>query len=44
MPIDTSGFEHYFQELEQLIAQGRPSDPSAIAEVRYRYDTSDLAK
>jgi hypothetical protein len=41
--VSPPGFEHYFEELEKLLAHVSPPDPDAIAELRSRYDTEQLS-
>jgi quercetin dioxygenase-like cupin family protein len=43
LTVSPPGFEHYFQELEKLVAHASPPDPDAIAELRSRYDTEQLS-
>jgi quercetin dioxygenase-like cupin family protein len=41
--VSPPGFEHYFEELEKLLAHVSPPDPDVIAELRSRYDTEQLS-
>lgn len=43
MTVSPPGHEHYFEELANLVAKGAPPDPTAIAELRRRYDTDQLS-
>ena len=38
--ISPGGFEHYFKELEPLLAPGKPRDFEALGAVQARYDLS----
>jgi hypothetical protein len=40
--VSPPGHEHYLDELGQLIGQGGPPDPAAIAEIRTRHDIQQL--
>jgi oxalate decarboxylase/phosphoglucose isomerase-like protein (cupin superfamily) len=40
--VSPPGHEHYLDELGELIGQGGPPDPAAIAEVRARHDIQQL--
>jgi hypothetical protein len=42
MTVSPPGYEHYFEELARLAAQGAP-DPKALADLRDRYDTDQLS-
>jgi quercetin dioxygenase-like cupin family protein len=42
MTVSPPGHEHYFEELAKLAAQGAP-DPKALADLRNRYDTTQLS-
>lgn len=44
MTVSPPGHEHYFEELVKLVAQSSPPDADAIAELRARYDTTQLSK
>jgi hypothetical protein len=41
--VSPPGHEHYFEELANVVAKGAPPDPTAIAELRRRYDTDQLS-
>lgn len=41
MTVSPPGHEHYFEELAQLAAKGSP-DPATLADLRERYDTTQL--
>ena len=41
--VSPPGHEHYFEELAQLVGATSPPDPKHIAELRSRYDTSQLS-
>ncbi|HSV19165.1 MAG TPA: cupin domain-containing protein [Casimicrobiaceae bacterium] len=43
MTVSPPGHEHYFEELAELVGAGTPPDPKRIAELRGRYDTSQLS-
>ena len=43
MTVSPPGHEHYFEELAKLVGTGSPPDPKHIAELRSRYDTSQLS-
>ena len=43
MTVSPPGHEHYFEELAKLAARGGPPDAGAIAELRNRYDTTQLS-
>jgi Cupin len=40
--VSPPGHEHYLEEIGELIAQGAPPDPAAIAGVRARHDIEQL--
>jgi quercetin dioxygenase-like cupin family protein len=42
MTVSPPGHGHYFEELAKLAAQGAP-DPKALADLRNRYDTTQLS-
>lgn len=42
MTVSPPGHEHYFEELSELTAGGKP-DPAAIGALRARYDTTQLS-
>lgn len=42
MAVSPPGHEHYFEELAELAARGAP-DPAALADLRNRYDTTQLS-
>jgi quercetin dioxygenase-like cupin family protein len=42
MTVSPPGHDHYFEELAKLAAQGAP-DPKALADLRNRYDTTQLS-
>ncbi|WFU04866.1 cupin domain-containing protein (plasmid) [Rhizobium sp. CB3171] len=42
MTVSPPGHEHYFEELAKLAARGSP-DPSALADLRSRYDTDQIS-
>ncbi|ANK85664.1 MULTISPECIES: cupin domain-containing protein [unclassified Rhizobium] len=44
MTVSPPGHEHYFEELAKLVAQSSPPDAAAIAELRERYDTTQISK
>ena len=44
MTVSPPGHEKYFDELAELIARGGPPDATAIAELRGRYDTTQLSE
>jgi quercetin dioxygenase-like cupin family protein len=43
MTVSPPGHEHYFEELAMLAARGGAPDVEAIAELRNRYDTTQLS-
>lgn len=43
MTVSPPGHENYFIELADLVARGGPPDASAIAELRNRFDTTQLS-
>lgn len=43
MTVSPPGHEQYFEELAKLVAHGGPPDANAIAELRNRYDTTQLS-
>jgi len=43
MTVSPPGHEHYFEELAKLVGAASPPDPKRIAELRSRYDTSQLS-
>lgn len=43
MTVSPPGHEHYFEELTTLVASGGPPDAAAIADLRERYDTTQLS-
>jgi quercetin dioxygenase-like cupin family protein len=43
LTVSPPGFEHFFEELEKLVAHASPPDPDAIAELTTRYDTERLS-
>ena len=43
MTVSPPGHEHYFEELATLVGTGTALDPKRIAELRGRYDTSQLS-
>ena len=43
MTVSPPGHEHYFEELAKLVGTGSSPDPKHIAELRSRYDTSQLS-
>lgn len=43
MTVSPPGHEHYFEELERLVARSSPPDADAIGELRTRYDTKQLS-
>lgn len=43
MTVSPPGHEHYFEELAKMVTSGRP-DPKAIAELRDRYDTTQISE
>ena len=43
MTVSPPGHEHYFEELAQLVVDGRKPDPAAIGDLRARYDTDQLS-
>ncbi len=44
MTVSPPGHENYFVELAELVARGGPPDANAIAELRSRYDTTQLSE
>ena len=44
MTVSPPGHENYFAELAELVARGGPPDANAIAELRRRYDTTQLSE
>lgn len=44
MTVSPPGHENYFDELAELVARGGPPDANAIAELRGRYDTTQLSE
>jgi hypothetical protein len=42
MTVSPPGHERYFEELAELAARGAP-DPKALANLRDRYDTTQLS-
>jgi quercetin dioxygenase-like cupin family protein len=43
MTVSPPGHEHYFEELAKVAARGGPPNADAIAELRSRYDTTQLS-
>ncbi len=43
MTVSLPGHEHYFGELAKVAARGGPPDANVIAELRSRYDTTQLS-
>lgn len=43
MTVSPPGHEHYFEELGKLVGAASPPDAGEIAELRSRYDTSQLS-
>ena len=43
MTVSPPGHEHYFEELAQLVVDGRKTDHAAIGDLRARYDTDQLS-
>lgn len=43
MTVSPPGHERYFEELVKLVAHKSPPDSNAIAELRNRYDTTQLS-
>ena len=43
MTVSPPGHEHYFEELARLVGAASAPDPEHIAELRSRYDTSQLS-
>jgi quercetin dioxygenase-like cupin family protein len=43
MTVSPPGHEHYFEELARLVGAASPPDPQHVAELRSRYDTSQLS-
>ena len=44
MTVSPPGHENYFEELVKLVAQSSPPDAKAIAELRERYDTTQISE
>ena len=44
MTVSPPGHEHYFEELVKLVAESNPPDAKAIAELRERYDTTQISE
>jgi len=44
MTVSPPGHENYFDELAELVGRGGPPDANAIAELRRRYDTTQLSE
>ena len=44
MTVSPPGHEHYFEELVKLVAHSSPPDAKAIAELRERYDTTQISE
>ena len=44
MTVSPPGHEHYFEELVKLVAQSNTPNADAIAELRERYDTTQISK
>jgi quercetin dioxygenase-like cupin family protein len=42
LTVSPPGLEHFFEELEKLLAHASPPDPNALAELTSRYDTEVL--
>jgi quercetin dioxygenase-like cupin family protein len=43
MTVSPPGHERYFEELSEMVAQSGAPDPTAIEELRARYDTDQLS-
>ena len=43
LTVSPPGFEHFFEELEKLVAHASPPDPDALAKLTSRYDTERIA-
>jgi len=43
MTVSPPGHEHYFEELAEAVTAASPPDPEHIAQLRSRYDTSQLS-
>ena len=43
MTVSPPGHENYFVELSELVSRGGHLDPAAVAELRDRYDTTQLS-
>lgn len=43
MTVSPPGHEHYFEELAMLVGGAERPDPKQVAELRNRYDTSQLS-
>jgi len=43
MTVSPPGHEHYFEELVEVASRGGPPDARAIADLRGRYDTTQLS-
>ncbi|MGE0767969.1 MAG: cupin domain-containing protein [Hyphomicrobiaceae bacterium] len=43
MTVSPPGHEHYFEELAKLASAGSAPDPTAIGDLRRRYDTDQLS-
>ena len=43
MTVSPPGHEHYFKELAELVGGASPPDPAHVAQLRSRYDTSQLS-
>ena len=43
MTVSPPGHEHYFEELAELVTAASPAGPQDIAQLRSRYDTSQLS-
>jgi quercetin dioxygenase-like cupin family protein len=44
MTVSPPGHEHYFDELVKIVAASSPPDAQAIAELRSRYDTTQISE
>ena len=44
MTVSPPGHEHYFEELVKLVGHSSPPDAKAIAELRERYDTTQISE
>jgi len=42
MTVSPPGHEHYFEELARLASSSTPPDPTAVSDLRRRYDTDQL--